>query len=97
MFRRQTQPPTGPELVERVIAASHGRQPDGDIRAAWRDAIIDVLDAIREPSEEMLDAGEHINSELLNNNAPIGQAIYREPAKAVFREMIDVLRREIAG
>lgn len=41
-----------------------------------------------EPTEAMLDKGAYTNSEWLNDNAPIGQSMYREPAKAVYKAMI---------
>ena len=50
-----------------------------------------VFGAIREPTEEMLDKGEYVNSEWLNDNAPIDQRMYREPAKAVWLAMLDRL------
>ncbi len=84
MSYSKTQPPTGPGLVERVIAASHGRQHDGDIRGAWRDAVLDMLDAIREPSEAMLRA------------VPQGLG-HRYYARMIWRAMINALRQEIAG
>ena len=40
------------------------------------------------PTKEMLDAGEHVLSERLNDNAPIGAHIYREPAKAAYLAML---------
>lgn len=42
----------------------------------------------REPSEAMLDKGEFANSEWLNDNAPIGQRRYRDPAEAVYKAML---------
>lgn len=42
-------------------------------------------------TNEMLDKGEYVLSEWLNDNAPIGQARYREPAKAAFKEMYALL------
>jgi hypothetical protein len=53
-----------------------------------------VLQAVREPSEGMADKGEYVNSEWLNDAAPLGQRRYREPAKAVFTAMIDTLIEE---
>lgn len=46
----------------------------------------------KEPTEEMIAAGAHVLSEWLNDRAPIGEHIYREPAKAAFLKM-----REIEG
>lgn len=45
-----------------------------------------------EPTEAMLDQGEHVNSEWLNDDAPLGQRRYREPAKAVYIAMIAAAR-----
>lgn len=39
----------------------------------------------KEPSKAQLDQGEYVNSEWLNDNAPIGQAMYRAPAEAVYK------------
>lgn len=44
----------------------------------------------REPFEAMADAGAHCNSEWLNDNAPIGERRYRDPAIAVWRTMLRV-------
>lgn len=44
------------------------------------------------PTEAMLDQGEHVNSEWLNDDAPLGQRRYREPAKAVYIAMIAAAR-----
>lgn len=41
-----------------------------------------------EISEEMLNAGQHVLSEWLNDSAPIGEARYRAPAKACFEAML---------
>ncbi len=86
-----TAPLSGPEIIERVIDASHGRQHDGDIRGAWRDAILDVLDAIREPSAAMLREAE--DDALL---CLCGRPTQNDNRRA-FGVMIDALRREIAG
>lgn len=51
-------------------------------------ALAVVREALREPDEAMLDKGQHVNSEWLNNNAPLGERRYREPAKAVFLGML---------
>ena len=48
-----------------------------------------LLQELRNPSEGMADKGEYVNSEWLNDAAPIGQRRYREPAKSVFTAMID--------
>ena len=42
----------------------------------------------REPTDKMSDKGEFVNSEWLNDNAPLGQASYRTPAKVVYKSMI---------
>lgn len=42
----------------------------------------------REPTEEMANAGAHCNSEWLNDGAPIGERMYRDPAMAVWRTML---------
>jgi hypothetical protein len=49
-----------------------------------------VLEAARDGlTDKMLDQGQHVNSEWLNDSAPIGEAMYRAPAKAVFTAMIN--------
>jgi hypothetical protein len=40
------------------------------------------------PTEAMLDAGMHANSEWLNDNAPIGEQRYRMPATGVYLAML---------
>jgi len=49
-----------------------------------------------EATEEMADKGEHVNSEWLNDMAPIGQARYRDPAKAVYKAAIKAAPDELA-
>ena len=44
------------------------------------------------PTDAMLDKGEFVNSEWLNDNAPLGQSSYRDPAKAVYKTMIQLYR-----
>lgn len=63
---------------------------DADIRADER---AKLLAELREPTPEMVNEGEFINSEWLNDNAPIGQRMYREPAKAVFLGMLAAFER----
>lgn len=46
-----------------------------------------------EPTEEMLDKGEYVNSEWLNDYAPIGQGSYRDPAKAVYKTMLKTCKK----
>jgi len=41
-----------------------------------------------EPTDAMSDKGEYVNSEWLNDNAPIGQNRYKRPAQAVYKAMI---------
>lgn len=50
--------------------------------------------APREPTEKMSDKGEFVNSEWLNDNAPLGQASYRSPAKAVYKSMVQAAQEE---
>ena len=50
--------------------------PDG-----WRMVPIDAND-------EQLNRGQHVASEWLNDNAPIGSARYRGPARSIYRAMI---------
>ena len=40
-----------------------------------------------EITEEMIAKGAHVLSEWLNDNAPIGENRYREPARAAFEAM----------
>lgn len=54
-----------------------------------RKAATEALGVLREPTEPMLDKGEYVNSEYLNDNAPLGQRRYRSPARAVWQAMID--------
>jgi hypothetical protein len=44
-------------------------------------------------SEEMIAAGAHALSEWLNDNAPIGEHIYRHPAKSCFEAMVAKLEK----
>lgn len=44
-----------------------------------------------EPTPRMLDKAEHVLSEWLNDNAPIGQSRYREPGLAAYRAMLATL------
>jgi hypothetical protein len=63
---------------------------DPKYRDEYVNQIKAVLEALRdEMSDKMFDAGQHANSEWLNDNAPIGEAVYRAPAKAVFTAMIN--------
>ena len=41
-----------------------------------------------EPTEEMIARGAHVNSEWLNDNAPLGERMYRDPAKSVYKAML---------
>jgi len=41
-----------------------------------------------EATKEMIDTGQHVNSEWLNDSAPLGEGIYRDPAKAVYENML---------
>jgi hypothetical protein len=40
------------------------------------------------PTPAMIEKGEYVNSEWLNDNAPIGQRRYRDPAIAVYKAML---------
>lgn len=51
-----------------------------------------LLTKLEQPSEEMLDIGQHVNSEWLNDCAPVFERRYREPAKGVFKAMISHLK-----
>ncbi len=42
----------------------------------------------KEPSEEMIQRGTKANSECLNENAPLGERLYRHPAIEVYKAMI---------
>ena len=42
----------------------------------------------KEPTEEMINAGGKANSECLNENAPLGERLYRHPALKVYKDMI---------
>ena len=48
----------------------------------------------REPTGSMEITGEFVNSEWLNDNAPIGQAMYKHPAIAVYKAMIKASQEE---
>lgn len=41
-----------------------------------------------EPTEAMADVGQHTNSEWLNDDAPLGERMYRAPAEAVYKAMV---------
>lgn len=43
----------------------------------------------KEPSEFMVNAGGKANSECLNENAPLGERLYRHPALKVYKAMIE--------
>ena len=49
-----------------------------------------MTDQTIEMTEEMIALGAHVLSEWLNDNAPIGEAMYRVPAKEVFQEMLRI-------
>lgn len=42
----------------------------------------------REPTEAMLKAGGHANSEWLNDYAPIGESRYARPMESVWKDML---------
>lgn len=42
-----------------------------------------------EPTEEMITAGAHANSEWLDDAAPLNERRYRDPAKSVYRDMLN--------
>lgn len=42
-----------------------------------------------EPTEAMKKAGGYVNSEWLNDNAPIGQGRYESPMPGVYKAMLD--------
>lgn len=50
-----------------------------------------------EPTPEMLDVGQHVNSEWLNDSAPLGERIYRAPAEAVYKRMVLTARPQKEG
>jgi hypothetical protein len=41
-----------------------------------------------EPDKQQINIGTHVNSEWLNDNAPMGESRYKEPAIAVYKKMI---------
>lgn len=77
------------ELLATMLTLSDGRYPRP--RAEY---ILQQLESVGwvlaplEASEGMSNRGEYICSEHLNDNAPIGQAMYRTPARAVYNEMV---------
>jgi len=56
----------------------------GDFRALFAGKVLVPV----EPDATMITKGTHVNSEWLNDNAPIGERRYREPAIAVYKAMI---------
>lgn len=64
------------DMVNQHLAALTASMPSG-----WR--LVP-----EEPSEVMANKGAHVNSEWLNDKAPLGEARYRGPAVAVYREML---------
>ena len=58
------------------------------LRTVAAPADADYVRVPLEPTEEMLDVGQHVNSEWLNDNAPIGARRYRDPARAVYQNMV---------
>jgi hypothetical protein len=57
--------------------------------AAKADAVPDGWQLVPvEPTEEMLNVGQHTSSEWLNDIAPIGETRYRTPAKHAYRNML---------
>lgn len=75
------------EMFERCVRAVH--ESDGIPVSMAKVYVWTILKAICEPTEAMIDVGQHVNSEWLNDNAPIGERRYRDPAKAVFTSMIN--------
>lgn len=47
-----------------------------------------------EPTQDMLDAGQHVLSEWLDDEAPLRERRYRDPARAVWKAMQAVARGE---
>ena len=43
----------------------------------------------REPTEEMIQRGTKANSEYLNENAPLGERLFRHPALQVYQAMVN--------
>lgn len=56
--------------------------PDSNIPAGW------VLVPV-EATPEMIAAGAHTNSEWLDDAAPLNERRYRDPAKSVYRDMLN--------
>ena len=81
--------------------AMDGALPDGDAvntpTLMWAESWVDRLAAIPEGwklvpivlDEGMEKAGGHVNSEWLNDTAPIGEALYAMPMKNVWSAMLD--------
>lgn len=83
--------PEGPRFVEcetpegkSVNAGEWHQRADG----LWELRVATTVPA--EPTDAMANAGAHCNSEWLNDNAPIGERRYRDPAMAVWRTMLRV-------
>lgn len=47
----------------------------------------------RVPTEEMIQIGAKANSECLNDNAPLGERLYRHPAIQVYAAMVAGLEK----
>jgi len=80
------------EQLERIIKrnSTHGTfgkmvsMSETDFRALFAGKVLVPV----EPTEAMASKGAHVNSEWLNDNAPIGECRYRRPAVAVYKAMI---------
>jgi hypothetical protein len=72
---------TGPEIIAHVREADNFHL-HGD--AYWSSVVIAVLDAIREPSEAMVDAACKSTFNIVSH-------------PAIWRAMVDALKREVAG
>lgn len=54
--------------------------PEGS-QAKWKLVLL-------EPTEEMIAEGAHAGSEWLDDDAPLNERRYREPARSIYRDMV---------
>lgn len=78
------------DLVEWLEACPLGAAPQKAVERAR--AFLRV--GATEPTSDMLDAGQHVLSEHLDDEAPLRERNYREPARAAWLAMQAVARGE---
>lgn len=47
-----------------------------------------------EPTDKMIYIGGHVNSEWLNDNAPLGESRYQKPIKGIYKAMLSAVKEK---